>query len=73
MTEHEQDVQRWLTTAEAARRLEVSDDTVRSYCRKGWLVFKGTRLGMLIDPESVAELKETLPEKKAEQKRKKRG
>lgn len=63
MAEDESDMREWLTVAEAARHLAVSEDTVRNYCRKGLLVVGHTRLGRLIEPESVERLKETLAQK----------
>lgn len=63
MTENKEDMRNWLTIAEAARRLEVSEDTVRNYCRRGLLVVGHTHLGRLIEPESVERLKEILAQK----------
>lgn len=63
MEEKENDMLEWLTVAEAARHLAVSEDTVRNYCRKGLLVVGHTRLGRLIEPESVERLKNALAQK----------
>lgn len=63
MEEKENDMLEWLTVAEAARHLAVSEDTVRNYCRKGLLVVGHTRLGRLIEPESVERLKDVLAQK----------
>lgn len=63
MEEKENDMLEWLTVAEAARHLAVSEDTVRNYCRKGLLVVGHTRLGRLIEPESVERLRDVLAQK----------
>lgn len=69
MTENEQNMLEWLTVAEVARRLDVSDDTVRNYCRKGLLVVCHTHLGRLIEPGSVERLKEALVKRSVRQPR----
>lgn len=63
MTENDKSMLEWLTVAEAARLLNVSDDTVRNYCRKGLLTVSHTHLGRLIEPESVERLKKALDKK----------
>lgn len=45
--------QRWLSTGEAAARLGVSREWVRLLVQRGTLRAQRTRIGFLIDPESV--------------------
>jgi excisionase family DNA binding protein len=44
---------RWLSTGEAAARLSVSREWVRLLIQRGTLRAERTRIGFLIDPESV--------------------
>jgi len=55
MSEH--DIATWIGRSEAARRLTVSVESVRQWVRAGRLRAIRTRLGMLIDPESVEALR----------------
>jgi len=46
----------WLTTSQAARRMEVSANWTRTLAERGTLRSVQTALGRLIDPQSVNEL-----------------
>lgn len=48
----------WMTPSQVAKRLDVSAEAVRQYCRAGKLVFVKTPAGRLIDPVSVEKLAE---------------
>lgn len=50
------DLRNWLTPSQVARRLGLSTEMVRQYCRQGKLVVAWTAHGRLIDPESVERL-----------------
>jgi excisionase family DNA binding protein len=50
------DVTRWLSPAEAARRLGVSVQSVQDWVDAGRLRAIRTSLGRLVDPSSIAEL-----------------
>jgi predicted site-specific integrase-resolvase len=47
----------WPRTGETARRLEVSPAMVTIYLREGRLKFIRTKAGILVDPESIEELR----------------
>ena len=49
----DQQGRRWISPAEAARRLNRTPDRVRQMAREGKLVVKWTPLGRLVDAESV--------------------
>lgn len=49
-------MERWLSPAEAGKRLGCSSQNVVRLCKNGTLRFVWTQLGRLIDPESVEAL-----------------